>query len=488
MAYNLIPCDRNQIFLMPQSMDDWLPKDHLARFVVSSVSVLNLEGFYRRRRSDGWGRAAYDPAMMVALLIYAYATGTRSSRQIERRCVDDIACRYICANEVPDHSTVARFVKDHEALLGGLFAQVLALAVEVGLVRVGVVALDSTRVQANASPGANRSQEWIAAEVAKILAEAKATDEQEDQASTEGPGGDIPQELTDENERLARLLKAKARLEAEAAQRQADYDAKVARREEYREATGREAVGRPPKPPDQKEVAQRSKVANTTDPDSRNMSTANKGYQQGYNAQVIVTEDQVSIAVAVTNDANDYHQLQPMVEQATDNLTAVGATNPMGVVLADAGYISDANLALEAKLGVELLIATKQSCAPPRGRIPKGLTPRQRMTRKLATRRGKALYAKRGGAIEATFGQLRQRGMGQFRRRGLSACESEWRFEHAVHNLLKIRTSGKALPSRQAQPPSRHRMAMPGLMRRFRPSCSLSKCRSRVLTPRPWRG
>ena len=480
MAYNLIPCDRNQIFLMPVSIDDWLPRDHLARFVVSSVSVLDLKPFYRRRRADGWGRAAYDPAMMVALLIYAYATGTRSSRQIEQRCGDDIAFRFICANERPDHSTMARFVKDHEAELGGLFGQVLRLAVELGLVRVGVVALDSTRVKANASPGANRTEEWISKEVAKILAEARANDEQDEQAGAGQPASDIPPGLVNENERLARLLAAKARLDAQAAKRQAAYDAKLAKRQEYREATGRGMPGRKPLPPERrKRDAERSKKANTTDPDSRTMSTANDGYQQGYNAQAVVTEDQITIAVAVTNDATDFAQVKPMAEKAVENLTAAGATAPVGVLIADAGYLSEANLSLEATLGVELLIATKDTCDPPRGRIPKGLTPTQRMTRKLATKRGKALYVKRGGAIEATFGQLRQRGMGRFRRRGLAACESEWRFEHAVHNLLKIRASGKGVLSRGAMPQPPRCDATSRLDRRIRPWLWHLRCRAR---------
>lgn len=153
MAYNLIPCDRDQQFLMPPSLDDWLPKDHLARFVVDVVAMLDLSRFYARRREDGWGRAAYDPKMMVALLIYAYATGTRSSRKIEARLTEDIAFRFIAANESPDHATIARFAKDHEEELADLFDQVLRLAAEVGLVKVGLVALDSTRMQADASPG-----------------------------------------------------------------------------------------------------------------------------------------------------------------------------------------------------------------------------------------------------------------------------------------------------------------------------------------------
>jgi len=447
VAYNLIPCDRSQPFLMPPSLDDWLPKNHLARFVVTSVSVLNLSAFYKRRRADGWGRAAYDPAMMVALLIYAYATGTRSSRMIERRCAEDIAFRFLCANEQPDHSTIARFLADHDKELGDLFSQVLRLCVEVGLVKVGVVALDGTRVKADASPGANRSEDWIRKEVDKILAEARSTDEAEDASSGTPSADEIPQDLIDADSRLARLLAAKARLDADAKQRQAAYEAKLAARKEFKQRTGRAMVGRKPKPPEQRRKdADRSKKANITDPDSRTMSTANCGYQQGYNAQAVVTEDQITLACAVTNDATDFAQLKPMAELAARNLEAAGVGTKMGVLLADAGYLTEDNLALEVDLGVELVISTRQHADPPRGRIPKGLTRTQRMTRKLATKRGNGLYRRRGGAIEATWGQLRQRGMGRFRRRGLEACECEWRFEHAVHNLLKIRASGKSLP------------------------------------------
>jgi transposase len=459
VAYNLVPCDRAQPFLMPPSLQDWLPKDHLARFVVSAVSVLNLKDFYKHRRLDGWGRAAYDPAMMVALLIYAYATGTRSSRQIERRCAEDVAFRFICANEVPDHSTLARFVKDYEKAIGGLFAQVLRLAVEVGLVRMGVVALDSTRVAANASQGANRTGEWITEEVRKIVAEARGNDDADAQAPAD-PGDAIPKELIDENERLARLQQAKANLEADRTRRQEAYEAKLAKRKQHKEETGKEMVGRKPKPPEErKKDAERSKKANITDPDSRTMSTADSGYQQGYNAQAVVTEDQITVAVSVTNEATDFGQVGPMARLTITNLREAGMKGSVGVLVADTGYLSDDNLALEAELGVELLISTRDRTDPPRGRIPAGLTRTQLMTRKLLTKRGRGLYAKRGGAIEATFGQLRQRGMGRFRRRGLAACESEWRFEHAVHNLLKIRASGKGLPTGSASRNGAHKLA-----------------------------
>ena len=448
MGYNFIPCDREQQFLMPPSLDDWLPKEHLARFVIAAVDTLDLSRFFARRRSDGWGRAAYDPKMMVALLIYAYASGTRSSRMIERRCLEDIAFRFICANETPDHATIARFIKNHEDELADLFAQVLRLATEVGLVRVGVVALDSTQLEANASPGANRSAQWIDAEVKKIIAEARQTDDEEDLLYGETSPNDMPEELIDPDSRLARLLKAKARLDQEAAQRRADYEAKLKAREEHKRRTGKSLRGRKPKPPEERAYDKRqSKLANTTDPDSRTMMTANGGYIQGFNVQTVATEDQITIACGVTN-VNDYRQLKPMVEQAKGELKGAGVQAKIGTVVADAGYASEDNFELEKELDVELLIATKKLKRPgsdpaPRGRIPKNLTKTQRMERKLQTKRGRRLYKKRAASVEPVFGQQRQRGVRRFRRRGRKACECELRFEHAIHNLLKIRTSGR---------------------------------------------
>lgn len=448
MGYNFIPCDRDQQFLMPPSLNEWLPKDHLARFVVAVVDTLDLAAFYARRRADGWGRAAYDPKMMVALLIYAYATGTRSSRKIEARLIEDVAFRFIAANESPDHATVARFARDHEEELADLFDQVLRLAAEVGLVKVGLVALDSTRIKADASPGANRSADWIRDEVERIIKEARATDDEEDQRYGDASGDDIPVDLIEPDSRLARLRAAKARLDDDAANAQADYEAKLAAREDHTKRTGKGRRGRPPKPPEQRvRDKERSKRANTTDPDSRTLSTANGGYIQGFNAQAVATQDQITIACDLTNDRNDYGQLKPLVAQANKNVAAAGVNGAIGTVVADAGYLSDDNLALEGELNVELLIATKKrkhasDAHPPRGRIPKGLTRNQRMERKLRTKRGRQLYSKRCPSIEPVFGQQRQRGVGRFRRRGLKACRCEWRFEHAVHNLLKIRTSG----------------------------------------------
>lgn len=449
VGYNFISCDRDQQFLMPPSLDEWLPKDHLARFVVEIVDVLDLSAFYARRRPDGWGRAAYDPKMMVALLIYAYATGTRSSRKIEIRLIEDVALRFIAANETPDHATVARFAKDHEDELADLFGQVLRLAVEIGLVKVGLVALDSTRIKANASPGANHGMDWIRKEVDKIIKEARAIDDEEDRRAASSPD-DISSELIEPDSRLARLVAAKARLDEDAARRQADYEAKLAAREEHKRRTGKGMTGRKPKPPDERlRDKERSKKSNTTDPDSRILSSANGGYLQGFTGQALATEDQITIACGVTNEATDFAQLKPMIEQASLNLKSAGVGDAIGIVTADAGYLSDDNLTLEDELEVELLIATKSrrqagsSGERPRGRIPNGLTRTKLMERKLKTKRGEQLYRKRAASIEPVFGQQRQRGMGTFRRRGLKAGNCEWRFEHMVHNLLKIRTSGR---------------------------------------------
>jgi transposase len=450
VGYNFVACDRDQQFLMPPSLNEWLPKGHLARFVVEMVDVLDLSPFYERRRADGWGRAAYDPKMMVALLLYAYATGTRSSRRIETRLAEDVAARFIAANESPDHATIARFVKDHEDELADLFDQVLRLAAEMGLVKVGLVALDSTRIKADASPGANHSEDWIRGEVDKIIKEARATDDEEDRCLGPSRGDDIPHDLIDPDSRLARLLAAKARLDDDAARRQAAYEAKLAARDEHKARTGKGMTGRKPKPPEQRlRDKERSKKANTTDPDSRIMSSANGGYLQGFTAQAIATEDQITIACGVTNESTDFGQLKPMVEQAAGNLKTAGVGAAIGVVAADSGYLSDDNLALDEELEVELLIATKSRKRAgtnndhPRGRIPHGLSRTQLMERKLRTKRGEHLYRKRAASIEPVFGQQRQRGMGTVRRRGLKAANSELRFEHAVHNLLKIRTSGR---------------------------------------------
>ncbi len=230
---------RNQPFLLPPSLEDWLPQDHLARFVVDVVDRLDLAAFYRRRREDGWGRAAYDPAMMVALLLYAYCVGARSSREIERRCREDIAFRFIAANECPDHATVARFRAEHDELLAGLFVQALRICAEAGLVKVGLVALDSKRVKADASMSANKTRRGIEDEVRTMLAEAAELDEEEDRALGDHTEGELPEPLRDPRSRLVRLAEAKDRIDREERARRDAYEARLKEREIKERAAGK---------------------------------------------------------------------------------------------------------------------------------------------------------------------------------------------------------------------------------------------------------
>ncbi len=446
MAYNLIRCDRNQQFLLPPSLNDWLPQDHLARFVAEVVEQLDLAPFYARRRDDGWGRAAYDPKMMVALLLYSYATGVRSSREIERRCKEDIAFRFIAANEYPDHATIARFRADHDELLAGLFVQALRLCAEAGLVKVGLVALDSKRVKASASMSANKARKGIEDEVRRMLAEAAATDEEEDRALADRAGGELPEPLRDPRSRLARLREAKERIDREERARLGAYEARLEEREAKERTAGRRLRGRKPKPPEPMDRLQ----VNITDPDSRVMKTQH-GFIQGYSGQAVVTEGQIVIACDLSNDQTDVRLLHPMIEQARANLEATGVDGPIRALVADAGYYSDANVVKEGEGLPELLIATtkdwKQRKAasqhPPRGRMPKGLTPMQRMERKLRTRRGQRLYRKRSQTVEPVFGQHEVRRLVRLHRRRQGPCRCEWIFENTAHNLLKLWRSGR---------------------------------------------
>lgn len=451
MAYNFVACDRDQHYLMPPSINEWLPKDHLARFILDVVDEMDLSAFYARHRDDGWGRAAFDPKMMTALLLYNYCIGERSSRKIERRCEEDIACRVITANQVPDHTTIARFRQAHEGALNGLFTQALTLCAEAGLIKAGVVALDGTKIAADASLAANRAADSIAKEVDKMLDDAAAIDAQEDNLFGEDRRGDeLPAELADPTSRIARLKEAKARLDEEAKARQDAYDERVQERKAKEAKSGKKLQGRKPKPPDPEE--QKKATANTTDPESRIMKSAS-GYLQGYNGQALVTEDQIVLAAELTHQANDVHQLHPMIDQATSNLDAAGIDDEIATVLADAGYWSEDNVTGGTDDTPELLIATtkdwKQRKAmrergAPKGRIPGGLSERERMERKLLTKRGQALYKKRGQTVEPVFGQIKDgRGADRFMRRGHSACDSEWKLMNTTHNLLKLWRSGR---------------------------------------------
>ena len=455
MSYNLIECNREQMYLMPVRLEDWLPEGHLAWFILDAVEAMDVSKFYLKYRADGWGRAAYDPQMMVSLLLYAYCLGVRSSRQIEKACEVDVAFRVITANQKPDYSTVCRFRSQNEEELGILFTQVLRLCAEAGLVKAGVVALDGTKVKANASLSANRTEEHIEAEVRKMLAEAREKDEEEDRLfGKDSRGDEIPEELKDRRSRLARLKECRERLAQEKEEKVQCQAEKIEKRQAEEEAIGRKKRGRKPKEVVNVMQEEAKTKANVTDPDSRIMKTRS-GYIQGYNAQAVVGRGQIIIAADVTQEENDVHRLHPMTEKAQQELKAVGIEKGIKRELADAGYWSEDNVVNASLTDPEFLIATtkdwKQRKAmrdqeAPRGRIPKQLSVRDRMERKLLTKRGRTLYKLRGQIVEPVFGQIKAaRDCGTFMRRGLEAAQNEWRLICATHNLLKLFRDNHAL-------------------------------------------
>jgi len=462
MAYNLIECNREQMFLMPVSLKEWLPESHLAWFVLDAVETIDLSKFYLKLRSDGWGSAAYDPRMMVSLLLYAYCLGVRSSRQIERACEVDVAFRVIAGNLRPDYSTICRFRSENERELEMLFTDILQLCAKAGLVKAGVVALDGTKIKANASLSANRTQEHIEEEVRKMLTEAKQKDEEEDRLFGKGSRGDeIPEELRDRRSRLARLKECRERLATEKEERSQCQAEKIEKRQAEESAAGHRKRGRKPK--ETAEILKEAKKAkaNVTEPDSRIMKTR-KGYIQGYNAQAIVDKGQVILAADVTQEPNDVHQLHPMTEKAQQELQAARVQEEIKSELADAGYWSENNVVKSLPTDPEFLIATTkdwkqrkamQEQGAPRGRMPKDLSPRDRMERKLLTKRGSSLYKLRGQTVEPVFGQIKSRGCDIFMRRGTQAVRSEWKLICATHNLLKLFRSGVSMVAEMRRRP-----------------------------------
>ena len=447
MAFNFVACDREQEFLLPPSLREWLPDGHLAWFLIDAVEEMRLDAFLTEYRADGWGRAAYDPRMMVTLLLYAYAIGERSSRQIERRCREDVAFRVISANVVPDHATIARFRERHEQALGELFVEVLRLCAAAGLVRVGVVAIDGTKIAANASLRANRSYAAIGEEVERILAEAAEADAAEDALYGEACGDELPAELAERTSRLARLRAARARLEAEVDVQQTAHERRLEQRA-VKEAVlpaGQRLRGRKPTPPPTVVAAEAK--ANTSDPDSRILRDG-IAYVQGYNAQAAVAEGQIIVAAELVQDTNDRHQLTPMLAKTEETLAAIGHEQKIGVCLADAGYWDTDALEMIVESGQHLIVNPDTSnprrqrvADPPHSypRAPRMEGIRLAMHETLASDEGRALYAARRELAEPVFGQTKvTRRADRFLRRGLDACQSEWRLICATHNLLKL--------------------------------------------------
>jgi len=429
MAQNFLSCDREQELLLPPGLRDWLPEEHLAWFVLESVAELDLSAFYGAYRDDGLGRAAHDPAMMVALFVYAYSIGVRSSRGIERHCRDDVAFRVITANQAPDHATIARFRVRHEDAIGDLFGAVLALCARAGLVRVGIVAVGGTKIAAAATHHATRSYEDIARE---ILEEAAVLDAAEDELYGDARGDELPAGLQTSGDRRRRLREAKQALDAEReadakliprdrgqrlreCRRRLQQDWELERRVIAEHAAwlaagiasdgSRRMTGArhniKPYPlidlPDRK--------INVTDPDSRNLKTT-RGWVQGYNAQAVVTAEQIVIAAEISTESLDTANLHPMVTAAEEELHAAGVTELPGVVLADAGYWKNSAIEALCGEGIPTLVAPDADRRKePRPGRRGGLYDFTR--RVLATEWGKQLYLKRQGMVEPVFGQIK---------------------------------------------------------------------------------
>jgi transposase len=463
MGQNFIPDTVNQTLLFPPSLHDWLPEGHLSRFLLDVVSSLDLSAIYKSYQDkDGRGQAAYAPEMMVRLLLYGYAAGVYSSRKIETRTFEDVAFRFLSGDQHPDHATIAEFRKRHLEALSGLFTQALLLCSEAGLVKLGHVSIDGTKIKANASKHKamnykhmNETEARLKQEIEALLAAAEKTDAEEDaQYGKDRSGDELPAELQRRESRLKKIGEAKAALEQQAkekaAQERAEAEQKLAERAEEERRTGKKKGGRKPELPDPDkarpdDTAQR----NFTDPESRIMPDgANKGsFVQGYNAQIAVdSTSQVIVAAEVTQETNDKKQLLPMIA-----LIAAKLERKPEKVSADTGYFSEANVTDESVKDVDLYVATgrdkhgaavETSSGPP----PPGASPKEAMREKLRTEAGRTVYKMRKAIVEPVFGQIKeQRGFRRFSLRGKENVSREWKLVCAVSNLLKLFRTGWVL-------------------------------------------
>jgi len=448
VAKTFRPYDPHQILLLPPSLDEWLPEGHLARFVDELVEeALDLSAI-RAAYVEERGYPPYDPRLMVKLLIYGYCTGQRSSRVIEKRCHDDVAFRYLAAGAAPDFRSIARFRRRHLGALAGLFLQALRLCQKAGMVRLGRVALDGTKLRANASRHKAMSyqrmverEKQLEVEIDRMLAEAERQDAAEDERlGPDGRDDDLPEELNRRVDRLLKIREAKQALEEEARREAAEKAAEQADKrkldEEAKAAKVEAAVS--------KAVPRAKAQRNFTDPDARIMKMSDGAFHECYNGQAVVDDAfQVIVAADITQCAADAPSLLPMLEQITAN-----CAKPPRQLLADAGYCADESLKTLAEMNVDALIATGrwphgQPPPPaPRGRIPANATARERMARKTRTQKGRAGYARRKVIVEPVFGQMTiLQGARHLLLRGKQAARAEWRLLCACHNLRKLYTA-----------------------------------------------
>ncbi len=458
MAKGYLPYHVDQQLLLPPDMRQWLPEGHLALFVLDVVSSLDLSAFTRvHAAKDARGRAGYPPAMMVALLVYAYCVGKPSSRRIERATYEDVAFRVLAGDQHPDHDCIAAFRKEHLQALAALFTQVLQLCRKAGLVKLGHVAIDGTKIKANASKHKamsyarmSETEKKLEEQVHQLLAEAERVDAEEDAQHGKGKRGDeLPNELRRREDRLRVIREAKAALEREAKEKAeaeaAEAREKLAERARKEAETGKKAAGQPPKEPDPAQAKPEPKAQrNFTDPESRIMPDgANKGaFVQGYNAQIAVdAQAQIIVAALVTQAANDVQQLVPMAEAIVNNVGRLADTTS-----ADTGYFSAQNVEHPALAPTNLLVPPDR-CAhgdePTQTPLEPNASPAQRMRYKLAAADARELYKQRKAIVEPVFGQIKEaRGFRRFLVRGLNAARSEFAFIAATHNLLKLFRAG----------------------------------------------
>ena len=494
MAYNFHPVDRDQEFLLPVNMADWLPRDHFVYFVIDLAGQLDLAEFLAAYRPDGKGGAAYDPAMMVTLFMYAYCDGERSSRRIEEHCRTDIAYRIITGGLVPDQhpghrfasgpgprSTIARFRDRHEKAFTAVFVPILGICLKAGLGDVSLAAVDGTKFRCPASLRANRTRTSIVKEItrvtgeieaelaritAEMLAESRRADLADDTLDGTPPPPrepgtlpdivGLPRKLHGKAARRARLVRARDTLDDDYRAECADYDRRMAGRAEKEAATGRKTPGRTPRPP----ARDPGRKVNATDPDSRTMKDAHGGYLQGYNAQNAVAADRLNLTADVVSDQNDTQLLHPMMNSTGANLTAAGSDKAVALYLYDSGYCTDDALAALGPGDPRVLTPTGKDHKARRraageevneGPPPDGLTPREKMNWELGTPEGKAAYPRRAATVEPAFAQHKHnRGFTRFLRTGLPAVDAEWKFMNATDNISKLfrRTrSGDAAPA-----------------------------------------
>jgi len=440
--------NRNQPFLLPPSIQDWLPKEHLARFIVEIVEQLDLSKI--ESQYSGKGKEAYNPQVMLSLLFYGYATGVFSSRKIERATYDSVAFRYISANTHPDHDTIATFRKRFLKELSELFVQILSIAQEMGVLKVGKVSLDGTKVKANASKHkalsyahATKLQKQLEDEVATLLKKAQSADNKED-----NDGMNIPDEIARREDRLEVIKSAKEKIEQRANERHKqelqEYEAKMKKREDKEKSTGKKIGGKKPQAPKSKEPNPTDQV-NLTDEESRIMPVSGGGYMQAYNAQASVEHDsRLIVHQHVTQNVNDKKEVLPTLKWFIDNPSLMP-----DAMLADAGYFSDDNVKLceDEMITPYISFGKEQHNQPLEDRfqevqaLPEDATNIEKMKHRLQTKEGKEIYALRKSMIEPTFGIIKHvMGFRQFMLRGFEKAQGEWNLMCIAYNLKRLHT------------------------------------------------